>query len=250
MTGTVQEADVRDLVAAIDRVAPRRRRSKMRPAARRTAVGYVRVSTAEQAQSGLGMAAQRSSIEAEAERRGLRLIAIQSDDGLGGGSLHRPALQAAMDAVTSGEAGTLIVARLDRLTRSVGDLCDLMDRSATEGWALAAADGALDTGSPMGRLMATVAGAFAELERSLIRQRTKDALAVKRASGARLGRPVELPDAVRFRIGRMRADGMTLEAIADQLRKERVATARGGEWRASGIAKVLDSLRLDAASAS
>lgn len=212
----------------------------------RRAIGYVRVSTAEQVDSGLGLAAQRTAIEVEASRRGLDLVAIVADEGIGGGSLDRPALVQARALLTEGRVGTLLVSRLDRLTRSVGDLCSLMDQSAAEGWHLTAADGTLDTSTPMGRLMATVAGAFAELERAMIQQRTRDALAVKRSQGIRLGRPVELPDSVRFRVGTMRSQGMTLAAIAGVLTEGGVPTARGGEWRASGVAKVLDSLRRDA----
>ena len=88
--------------------------------------------------------------------------------------------------------------------------------------------------------------AVAQCERELIAARTSEALQVKKARGARLGRPVTLPDAVRYRIADERDAGRTLQAIADDLNAEQVPTARGGRWYPSTIAKVLHSVALDA----
>lgn len=225
------------------------KRTTTSPSATPSVVGYMRVSTEEQADSGLGLAAQKAAIEAECMRRGWDLVALHVDEGLSGSVApeKRPALVRALAQIKSGEADTLLVHRLDRLTRSVLDLCRLLDAAQKGSWALTAADGTIDTTTPHGRAMAQMTGVFAELERALIADRTKAALAAKKAAGARLGRPILLADEVRNRIARDRASGMSLQVIADRLTREGVTTATGkGLWYPSTVKSVLDGLALDA----
>jgi site-specific DNA recombinase len=92
------------------------------------AIGYVRVSTQEQAQDGVSLDVQRDKIRAYCKSHGIRLIDIKADHGISGGTMERPALQAAIAAIDRGQADTLIVVKLDRLTRSVKDLCHLVDK--------------------------------------------------------------------------------------------------------------------------
>src|SRR5689334_21340199 len=90
-------------------------------------VGYVRVSTDEQAKSGAGLQAQRDAITDECRRRGWELVKIYEDAGASGKSLsNRPALTAALVAVESGEASGLVVAKVDRLSRSLHDFTGLV----------------------------------------------------------------------------------------------------------------------------
>lgn len=205
-----------------------------------TAVAYVRVSTAEQADSGLGLAAQRATVAAEAARRGLRLVEVFADEGLSGKSTeNRPGLVAALTALDLGRAGVLLVAKLDRLSRSVADAAGLLDRAQRGGWALIAADLGVDTTTPAGEAMANVMATFAQLERKLIGQRTRDALAVKRAQGQRLGRPLILPAAVVTRIVREHQAGTSWSAIARGLEADAVPTAQGGaRWYPATVRKV------------
>ncbi|MCA1704859.1 MAG: recombinase family protein [Actinobacteria bacterium] len=113
------------------------RRQAAEPA---TAVGYLRVSTAEQAESGAGLDAQRATVEAECARRGWRLVQVFTDAGVSGKSTdNRPALTEALAAVENGAAAALVVAKLDRLSRSVQDAAGLLDRAQRHGWALVAA---------------------------------------------------------------------------------------------------------------
>lgn len=191
-------------------------------------IGYVRVSTDEQAASGLGLDAQRSAIESECARRGLTLVALVTDAGLSAKTLDRPALADALTRLDAGEATALMVSKLDRLTRSVHDATGLMLRADRAGWGLIALDVSVDTTTPQGAAMAQVLAVFAELERRLIGQRTKDALAVKRAQGVRLGRPRTLPDAIVDRIVSDRDRGDSWSAIARSLDAEGVATSQGG----------------------
>src|SRR5437879_13813020 len=96
----------------------------------RRVVGYIRVSTSEQADSGAGLGAQRSGITAAWISRGWQLVGIHEDAAASGKSLAgRPALQAALDIVEKDEASALVVAKLDRLSRSILDFAGLMERS-------------------------------------------------------------------------------------------------------------------------
>lgn len=204
-------------------------------------IGYVRVSTDEQADSGAGLAAQRSAIAEDARRRGWTLVDVREDAAASGKSLSgRPGLTAALEAVEDGTADALIVAKLDRLSRSLLDFAALMERSQRKGWSLVALDLGVDTSTPSGEMMANVLAVFAQFERRLIGQRTREALAAKRAAGARLGRPPALPMSVRRRISRERARGESLAAIADHLNADKVPTAQGGkQWYPATIRKVL-----------
>ncbi|MEY2472681.1 MAG: hypothetical protein QOK28_2010 [Actinomycetota bacterium] len=203
-------------------------------------IGYTRVSTAEQADSGAGLAAQREAISAAANNNAWKLVRIVEDAGLSAKSLDRPGLTDALASIERGEADGLVVSKLDRLSRSLLDFATLMERSRKKGWALVALDLGVDTSTPSGELMANVLATFAQFERRLIGQRTKDALAVKKAEGVQLGRPRAVDDKTVQRIIRMRRRGLSLAAIASKLTAEGTPTARGGtEWRASTVQYVL-----------
>ena len=191
-------------------------------------VTYLRVSTSEQALSGLGLEAQRTTVAAYAERKGLTIVGEYCDEGISAKSLKgRPAALAALEAVRGGEVGGLLVATMDRLSRSVVDGAGLMERAAREGWALHFADLDIDTGTPAGEMAANIIISGSQYERRLISQRTRDALAAKRARGERLGAAPALPLEVTQRILAERADGRTFQAIADGLMSDWIPTARG-----------------------
>jgi DNA invertase Pin-like site-specific DNA recombinase len=206
-------------------------------------VGYIRVSTAEQADSGLGLAAQRKTIEDEIERRGWTLIDWFEDAGASGKSMTgRPGLTAALKALDSGEVGTLVVAKLDRLSRSVHDAAGVLDRAQKKGWSLVACDLGVDTTTPAGEAMANVMATFAQLERRMIGQRTRDALAVKKAQGVRLGRPKAIPGDVVRRIVTERDAGNTWTEIGLGLDHDEVPTAHGGErWWPATVRSMYES---------
>ena len=202
-------------------------------------VAYCRVSTEEQAQSGLGLAAQEAEIRTECEHRGLPLLAIYRDAGASGKDLGRPALTAALADLEKGSGSVLMVAKLDRLTRSVHDASGLMQRAEKGGWGLVALNTPVDTTTPAGAAMAQVMSVFAELERKMIGERTKAALAVKRAQGTRLGRPQQLTQDIVERIINDRSEGASWSAIARSLDEEGVPTAQGGRrWYPATVRKV------------
>jgi DNA invertase Pin-like site-specific DNA recombinase len=176
-------------------------------------IAYHRVSTDKQADAGNGLEAQAATIG---------------------------------KAVTArGEADVLVVAKLDRLSRSVRDFATLVERAGRNGWSLVALDIDVDTSTPTGELMANIYGSVAQWERRIIGQRTSEAMQAMKNRGVRLGRPVELAADVRLRIATERAAGRSLRVIADDLNSQAVPTARGGKWHASTVRAVVESLALD-----
>jgi DNA invertase Pin-like site-specific DNA recombinase len=207
------------------------------------ALGYLRVSTGRQMDSGAGIAAQRSAILAEAERRGWAAADVQFiQETASGKNARRPGLELARESLASGDAGALVVSKVDRLARSLLDFAEIMQAAQREGWALIALDLPLDLSTPLGEAMAGVVMTFAQLERRMIGERTRDGLAEKRAAGVRLGRPRLLPDDVRERIFTERHAGKTLRVIAEGLNGDGVPTAHGGKaWYASSVRAALNA---------
>lgn len=202
-------------------------------------LGYLRVSTTEQATNGSGLDAQRAAIAAEAERRGWSVRWIE-DRGASAKDLRRSGIREALTLLAAGDADALAVAKLDRLSRSLLDFSGLVERSRQERWQIVALDLGVDTSTPSGEMMANVLASFAQFERRLIGQRTAEALRAKRAAGVRLGRPSVLPDDVRERIASERRAGATYTAIADALNGDRIPTAHGAtSWRPSTVAWAL-----------
>lgn len=203
--------------------------------------GYLRVSTDEQSRNGLGLAAQRDRIEEEARRRGWT-VEWHIDEGFSGASADRPQLQKALSGLKEGNYGALVAAKLDRLSRSVVHLGELIERAEREGWSLVLLDFDVDTSKPTGRLVAHVLAAVAEFERQRIRERTREALAQVKARGKRLGRPQSLPTSLIKRISRERERGHSYRAIAERLNTDQVPTAHGGrQWWPSTVRAVATS---------
>lgn len=212
-------------------------------------IAYTRVSTDEQAASGLGLDAQRRQIEAAVTLHPeWDEVTWRSDNGYSAKTLVRPALQQALASLQAGEAEALVVAKLDRISRSVADFVALVARSRHEHWEMVVLDLGVDTTTATGEMIANIMASLAQFERRLIGERTSAALQALKARGVRLGRPVQLPDAVRARITEERGRGRTYAGIAGQLTQERVPTVQGGvRWWPSTVKAVLQSVELDAA---
>ncbi len=223
---------------------------------RKRVVGYVRVSTSEQA---LGPEAQLAALRSWCAARGAELVAVREDLGVSGAAPldRRPGLLAALDALREYSAGVLLVAKRDRLARDVVVSAMAERLAARRGAEVQSADGAGNGSEPADQLMRTMVDAFAQYERALIRARTSAALRAKRARGERTGGHVALglrvmPDGVRVeaepaeevalrRIAELRADGATVRAIAERLNAEGVP-ARGTRWHATTVARALRRL--------
>lgn len=146
----------------------------------------------------------------------------------------------ALRALEAGESNALVVAKLDRLSRSMLDFAALMATAQKQQWALVALDCAVDTSTPAREAIAHVLATFGQFERRLIGQRTREALTVKRSQGVRLGRPPAVPQSVVRRIQRQRGRGESLREIADSLNRDDVPRAQGGAcWYAATVRGIL-----------
>jgi DNA invertase Pin-like site-specific DNA recombinase len=202
-------------------------------------VGYIRVSSDSQGESGAGLEAQRAAIEGECSRRGWVLERIEEDVASAKTTNGRPGLERALASCRSGDVSGLVVSKLDRVTRSVVDLGRMIERAKREGWNLVALDFGLDLSTPQGKLVANVLVSVSEWEREIIGQRTREALAVKRAQGVRLGRPRTVPESVRRRIRVLHEAGRSYAGIARMLDEEGVATGQGGRWHANSVRRIV-----------
>lgn len=229
-------------------------RARPRPIPRFVAV-YVRVSTAEQAASGLGLQSQRDRSRAYVAALGLAEgteVREYVDAGESAGTTARPALQAMLDDVRARRVSVVVVAKLDRLTRKVADLLDLVATLERNGASLASVAERIDASSASGRLMLQMLGSFAEFEREQIRERTRAAVATKRARGEahgfvpfgsqevaqRLAPVVAEVDAIET-MRRMRGEGASLREIAAELQATGIPTKRGGTWRPATVLQIL-----------
>jgi DNA invertase Pin-like site-specific DNA recombinase len=126
-------------------------RRRADPADPSRVLGYARCSTAEQADSGAGLAAQEAAIRAECSRRGWNLVDVLVDAGASGKSVAgRPGLASCSTMIEQGLGGTLMVSKLDRLSRSVVDFAQLLARAQHERWNICALDAGLDLSTPSG----------------------------------------------------------------------------------------------------
>lgn len=222
-------------------------------------VGYARVSTEGQAEEGVSLAAQREKLEMYARLHDLEMVALFTDAGVSAKSLDRPGLHAALAALKDGTATGLVVAKLDRLTRSVRDLGSLVEDYFGEEFSLFSIADNIDTRSAGGRLVLNVLVSVAQWEREAVSERTSEALRHLKAKGVRIGREgmgwrrceerdaedrrlvEQASDELRTveRIRDLRRQGLSLRAICSTLQLEGHRTKRGGAWGPQTVAAIL-----------
>lgn len=152
------------------------------------AVGYIRVSTDKQADFGVSLEAQRAQIEKYADLYEIELVAIEVDAGLSASSLDRPGLQRALERLDRFEADAILVAKLDRLTRSGRDLYTLIDTYFKDGsHGLLSVNDQIDTRSAAGRMLLKILVTISEWEREAIGERTAAAMQHLKANGRYTG---------------------------------------------------------------
>lgn len=204
-----------------------------------TMIGYLRVSTDEQATSGLGLEAQRETIQRYADSQGWTIVWYE-DAGFSAKHKNRPALQNALarlhQSPKTRDAAGIVVAKLDRLSRSVHDFSGLLLLATARKWSVVAIDLGVDTSTPTGKLVANVMMSVAEWERDIIGERTVAALQAARRRGVQLGRPSLLAPATADRLLVLRA-GHTLAGTAEVLNAEGHTTATGEPWSVNTVAK-------------
>lgn len=206
-------------------------------------VPYRRVSTREQAESGAGLAAQSTTItHGLAYRQQTALDWDCVDAGKSGKNLKRPGLDRALEHIRQGRASGIVVAKLDRLSRSLPDFANLMALAEKEGWNIVCLDMNLDLMTPMGKFVAGILALFAQFERDVIRQRTLDGLAEKRADGVRLGRRRSIDDELLKAIVEAWHADQSWSKVARWLNSAQVPTAAGGKmWYPASVQKVVES---------
>jgi DNA invertase Pin-like site-specific DNA recombinase len=199
------------------------------------AIGYALVSTERQADQGVSLDAQKKRIEAMAVVQNATLLEVIVEGGESAKNLNRPGLQQILSLIQAGKVQAVIVAKLDRLTRSVKDLCGLLELFEKRNVALISVAESLDTSSAAGRLVITIMGAVSQWEREAIGERTREALRHKRSNGERVGniefgyrlasdgRRVErdpAEQAILKAIRELRAQGHSLRRIAATLNRQ------------------------------
>jgi DNA invertase Pin-like site-specific DNA recombinase len=216
---------------------------------------YTRVSTTEQADSGLGLAAQMAACEQFAAKAGHSITACHTDAGISGaaGLEDRPGLMAAIAGLRRGDA--LVIARRCRLGRDAMAILMIEQAVSRKGAVILSADGVGNTNDPTGQLMKGIVDQFAIYERAMIRSRTKAALAAKRRAGELAGevpfgwvadgtgRLIEVEDeqVILRIIAELRAAGMSLRAIAAELTAAGHRTKKGkSTWTHTTVKSILD----------
>lgn len=211
-------------------------------------IGYARVSTEEQATSGVSLQAQVEKLRAYASCYDLEIVEIIEDGGQSAKSLQRPGIQRALQMMREGQAKGLLVAKLDRLTRSIVDLNTLISEYFSEEAryqvSLFSVADQVDTRSAGGRLVLNVLMSVAQWEREAIGERTKAALTYKKQQGVKLGRPIKKvtdPEEVKTinYVTELRGRGLTFRAIATRLQVEGYKTFRGGKWHPQTVQDML-----------
>lgn len=207
-------------------------------------VGYLRVSKDEQEQSGLSLEDQEFKLHSYCELYELELVTILSDTANGKAMHNRDGLQEALAMLRKGEAQGLIVAKLDRLTRSVRDLGTLLHDYFEKRFSLFVVQEQVDTRTASGRMLINMLVTIAQWERETIGERTRDALAAKRRRGEKTGG--DLPfgydvedgklvenqheQAVIKQVGILRAKGYGYKKIADALNRQGYRSKQGKLW--------------------
>lgn len=219
----------------------------------KTAIGYVRVSTEEQAEEGVSLRGQAEKIRQYAALHDLDLVEIVEDAGKSAKDLRRPGMERMLEKVRRGEVDAVIVAKLDRATRSVRDLQDLLAVFKKKGVEFASVAERLDTSSASGRFFVGMLGLVAQWERETISERTRDGLARIRSEGRRVSG--QAPRGFRFKGDRVVADaaearlvaeartlrqsGLSIRQVAATMNERGLRTRGGGRFYASGIERLL-----------
>ena len=226
-------------------------------------LGYVRVSTEEQATKGVSLADQEARIRAHAFARGVELHEVIIDAGFSAKDMNRPGMRRLLEMIEGRRVQSVTILKLDRLTRSVLDFARLLDMTTKKGFALVSVAETLDTSSASGRMVANIMMSVASWEREAIGERTSSGMAHLRSQGRFCGgnrapygyrvvgdrldkskrRIVDDLNEQRVlaSIREQRAAGVSLRRIVDDLNGREITAPGGGVWHLSGLVSVLHS---------
>lgn len=205
------------------------------------ALVYLRVSTARQANEGVGLEAQEAKCRAHAQRLGLEVVETFTDAGISGkdGIESRPGLKALLQKAAQNPGHVVVVYSISRLARRQKLLWQLLDDRDGHGLSVSSATESFDTTTPTGRAMLGMIAVFAQLEADMVSERTKDALAEVKAQGKKLGQKSMLelcPETVSY-VKKLYATGnYSHRSLAEELNRQNFPTVTGkGKWWARNV---------------
>ena len=215
-------------------------------------IAYIRVSTDKQADAGVSLDAQRAKVEQYAALYDLDLVAVKVDAGESAKSLDRPALREAFAMLDAGEADALLVVKLDRLTRSVRDLGESVERFFSKDVALLSVSEQIDTRTAGGRLVLNVLASVSQWEREVIGERTSVAMRHMQSEGRYIGGNVpygfhlvdgelvehDAEQEVIAEARKLRTAGLSLRAVAERLSKRGFKTRSGRAFIHTQVARI------------
>lgn len=217
------------------------------------AIGYIRVSTTEQATEGISLDNQRAKIKAYCELNELELVGTIEDAGLSGKNLNRDGIQELISLVKGKRIDAVVVYKLDRLSRKVLDTLTLIETFEKAGIAFHSLNEKIDTGTALGRFFLNITASLAQMERDLISERTRDALQMKIANNQRAGQvpfgyalaedgnslvPVEDEQRIISVVKRLHSQGLSYRQIAKEL-EQLGYRPHEGHWHHQKIANIL-----------
>lgn len=223
------------------------------------AVGYSRVSTEEQAKEGVSLEAQKEKIQAYCTAKGWELVSIIQEPGRSAKDLKRPGLQEILNACAKKEKpfDVVIVTKLDRITRSVGDLAHLNKIFRDSRLGFTSIQESVDTTSATGELFHNIVASISQWERRIIGERTKEALQHKKSNGQRVGTipfgyklssdGISLEEAQKeqttlTRIKSLRKRGLSYQRITGWLNGRGISPKTGKKWYASAVYSILQTI--------
>jgi DNA invertase Pin-like site-specific DNA recombinase len=216
------------------------------------AIGSARIS--KESERGVSLKAQAAKIRTMAEVQGAELLDVIVEDGESAKNLDRPGMRRLLELVDSRVVGCVIIAKLDRIIRSVKDLAELLERFCHSDVALVSVNESLDTATASGRLVMNLLCSVSQWERETIGERTRQALQFKKSIGQRIGgipygfqlapdgkhlEPTAAEQSVLTRIRLLRSQGYTLRDIVDNLNRNGCTTRKGSAWHHVYIGEML-----------
>jgi site-specific DNA recombinase len=218
------------------------------------AIGYIRVSTEEQAREGVSLDMQRDKIAAWVNLHDAELVKICADEGVSGTRSDRDGLRQAIETTKQSKA-VLVVYSISRLSRSTLHTLSIAEELDKAGCELVSIQENIDTTTPAGRVVFRVLAALSEFERDQLAERTRHGMAQKRAQGFRIGSvphgykadkggrlvPVKAEQKVINRVKKLRQQGLSLRQISAELEKHGWFNRRGHPYNPKSISTMLTS---------
>jgi DNA invertase Pin-like site-specific DNA recombinase len=216
-------------------------------------IGYCRVSTEDQSVHGHSLPAQEQKIRQYADLYGMQISEIVTDAGISAKNFNRPGIQSILTMIRKKEVQAIIVAKLDRLTRNVRDLADIVELCNKTDTALISVNEHIDTGTAAGRMILNMLGVISQWEREAIGERTSASLQYKKQSGKKYncnaiyGYTEQdgnlIPDETEQNnitlMIHLRDQGLSFKVIAERLNSINIQSRSGNNWHSEQVRRVI-----------